>query len=62
MRDISPLFEGELYPPEKYKELADLPLKEESLTKISSYFQFFNFEFEILLVGNPIKNPLFPRY
>ena len=28
------LFEGELYPPEKYKELADLPSKEESLTKM----------------------------
>ena len=28
------LFEGKLYPSEKYKELADLPSKEESLTKI----------------------------
>ena len=28
------LFEGELYPSEKYKELANLPSKEESLTKI----------------------------
>ena len=28
------LFEGELYPSEKYKELANLPSKEESLTKM----------------------------
>ncbi len=32
------LFEGELYPSDKYKELANLPSKEESLTKMLMMF------------------------
>jgi len=32
------LFEGELYPSDKYKELASLPSKEESLTKMLMMF------------------------